>query len=197
MMTACTVRSVPKLWNETIEGHRREVRDAILDAVGSLVAAHGLTSVTMSGIADAAGIGRATLYKYFSDVEAVLVAWHERQVAEQLAHLSNVGSNAPGPMERLRGVLEAYAFLSGQHSGSELAGLLHRSEHVGRAQQQLISFVRDLLLEAARAGAVRTDVEADELARYCLHALGAAHELSTPEAVGRLVTVTLDGLQAT
>jgi AcrR family transcriptional regulator len=188
---------VPKLWNETIEGHRREVRDAILDAVGSLVVAHGLTSVTMSAIAEIAGIGRATLYKYFADVEAVLLAWHERHVAEHLAHLSLVGSDAPGPMDRLRAVLETYAFLSGRHSGSELAGLLHRGEHVGKAQQQLIEFVRDLLIAAVRAGAVRTDVAADELARYCLHALGAAHELSTPEAVSRLVTVTLAGLRAT
>jgi hypothetical protein len=38
---------------------------------------------------------------------------------------------------------------------------------------------------------------ADELARYCLHAVGAAHELSTPEAVSRLVTVTLAGLRVT
>jgi AcrR family transcriptional regulator len=188
--------SVPRLWNETIEGHRREVREAILDAVGSLVATHGLTSVTMSAIAESAGIGRATLYKYFADVDAVLVAWHERQVAEHLAHLSQVGTGAPGPLERLRAVLQTYAVLSGQHSGSELAGLLHRSDHVGKAQQQLIEFVEDLLIQAARAGAVRTDVAADELARYCLHALGAAHELTTPEAVGRLVTVTLAGLRA-
>jgi hypothetical protein len=78
-----------------------------------------------------------------------------------------------------------------------LAGLLHRGEHVSRARQQLIEFVRDLLLEAARAGVIRTDVAADELARYCLHALGAAHELPTPGALGRLVTVTLTGLQET
>lgn len=188
---------VPKLWNETIEGHRREVRDAILDAVGSLVAAHGLTSVTMSSVADTAGIGRATLYKYFPDIQAVLVAWHERQVADHLGHLSQVGTDAQGPLERLRAVLEAYAAMSSQHSGSELAGLLHRGEHVSRARQQLIEFVRDLLLEAARAGLIRTDVAADELARYCLHALGAAHELPTPGALGRLVTVTLTGLQET
>ena len=38
-----------------------------------MVAAHGLASVTMSRIAEETGIGRATLYKYFSDVEAILV----------------------------------------------------------------------------------------------------------------------------
>jgi AcrR family transcriptional regulator len=56
---------MPKLWNETIEAHRREVRDAILDNTAALVAEHGLLSVTMSQIAEETGIGRATLYKYF------------------------------------------------------------------------------------------------------------------------------------
>ncbi len=69
---------MPKLWNETIEAHSRAVRDAILETTWALVAEHGLRSVTMSQIAEETGIGRATLYKYFPDVEAILLAWHER-----------------------------------------------------------------------------------------------------------------------
>ena len=65
---------MPKLWNETIEAHRRQVHNAILDANAALVAKHGVRSVTMLQIAEATGIGRATLYKYFSGVEAILVA---------------------------------------------------------------------------------------------------------------------------
>ena len=50
---------VPKLWNATIEGHRREVRDAILDTAAALAAEHGLTAVTMSQIAEGPGsVGR-------------------------------------------------------------------------------------------------------------------------------------------
>jgi len=71
---------VPKLWNETIEAHRRTVRLAVLETTAALVAEHGLRSVTMSQIAEDTGIGRATLYKYFPDVEAILLAWHERQI---------------------------------------------------------------------------------------------------------------------
>ena len=79
---------VPRLWDETIEAHRRAVRGATLDTTAALVAEHGLASVTMSQIAAETGIGRATLYKYFPDVDAILVAWHERQVAEHLAPVS-------------------------------------------------------------------------------------------------------------
>jgi AcrR family transcriptional regulator len=78
---------VPKLWNETIEAHRRDVRDAILDTTVALVAEHGLRSTTMSRIAERTGIGRATLYKYFPDVESILIAWHHQHVAAHLEHL--------------------------------------------------------------------------------------------------------------
>src|SRR6266536_2860456 len=38
-------RAVPKLWNDTIEAHRRDVRDAIVDKTAALVAQHGLRGV--------------------------------------------------------------------------------------------------------------------------------------------------------
>ena len=100
---------MPKLWEETIEAHRRSVRDAILDAAAALVARHGLRSVTMAQIAERTGIGRATLYKYFPDVDAMLLAWHERQVAAHLAELTRLRDTHADPADRLAAVLEAYA----------------------------------------------------------------------------------------
>jgi AcrR family transcriptional regulator len=188
---------VPKLWNETIEAHRREVRDAILDTTAALVAEHGLLSVTMSQIAEETGIGRATLYKYFSDVEAILLAWHERQITGHLDYLAEVREQAGDAGERLEAVLEAYALISHEshgHQDTELAALLHRDEQVARAQQQLRDMIRDLLTEGAETGDVRDDVAPDELASYCLHALTAASSLPSKTAVRRLVTVTLAGL---
>jgi AcrR family transcriptional regulator len=192
---------VPKLWNETIEAHRHAVRDATLDAAAALVAEHGLLSVTMSQIAEETGIGRATLYKYFADVEAILIAWHERQVTRHLEHLADVRDQAGDPAERLEAVLKAYAVISHDishaHHGTELASLLHRGEPVvARAQQQLSDFIRDLVTEGAKTGDLRHDVPPDELASYCLHALAAARSLPSKAAVRRLVTVILAGLHA-
>lgn len=186
---------VPRLWNETIEEHRRAVREATLDTAAALVAEHGLRSVTMSKIAAETGIGRATLYKYFPDVEAVLFAWHERQVTGHLEYLAEIRDQAGDASERLEAVLEAYALIHHEHHGTELAALLHRGEHVARAQQQLRDFIRDLLSEGAETGSLREDVAPDELASYCLHALTAASSLPSKAAVRRLVTVTLAGLR--
>jgi AcrR family transcriptional regulator len=189
------IGAVPKLWSETIEAHRRAVRDATLDTTAALVAKHGLRSVTMSQIAEKTGIGRATLYKYYPHVEAILVAWHERQVTGHLAHLAELRDHPGDAGERLDAVLEAYALIHHEYHGTKLAVLLHRGEHVARAQQQLSDFVRDLLTEGAETGGLRDDVAPDELASYCLHALTAASSLPSKAAVRRLVTVTLAGLR--
>ena len=189
---------MPKLWTKTIEAHRREVRDAILDTTAALVAEHGLRSVTMSRIAEETGIGRATLYKYFPEVEAILLAWHERQIAGHLDHLAAVRDQAREAGERLEAVLGAYALISHEsrgHHNSELASFLHRDEQVARAQQQLRKMIRDLVAEGAETGDLRDDVAPDELAGYCLHALAAASSLPSKAAVRRLVTVTLAGLR--
>jgi len=190
--------AVPRLWTETIEAHRREVRDAIQDTTAALVVEHGLRSVTMSQIAEQTGIGRATLYKYFSDVEAILHAWHERQIAGHLAYLAQVRDQPGDAYERLEAVLEAYAVISHEthvHHDTELAAFLHRGEQVGRAEQQLREMIADLLTEAAETGHVRDDVAPNELASYCLHALTAASSLGSKAAIRRLVRVTLAGLR--
>ena len=197
---AAYTEAVPKLWDDTIQAHRAAVRDAILDTTAALVAERGLLSVTMSQIAENAGIGRATLYKYFPDVEAILVAWHERQITAHLAQLEELRDQAGDAGQRLEAVLEAYALithdrLSHEHPGPELAAVLHRGAHLTRAQQHVHDLIKDLLTEVAATGDLRDDVAPDELASYCVHALGAAGSLPSKAAVRRLVTVTLAGLR--
>lgn len=189
---------MPKLWNDTIEEHRREVREAILDTTVALVSDHGLLSVTMSQIAEETGIGRATLYKYFPDVEAILHAWHEREINAHLSQLAEIGDRPGAPGERLAAVFHAYALIardSHGHSDMELAAFLHRGHQVLRAEHHLRDLIKGLLSEAMDAGEVRDDIAIEELASYCLHALAAARTMRSKTAVGRLVEVTLAGLR--
>jgi AcrR family transcriptional regulator len=185
---------VPKLWNDTIEAHRHAVRDATLDATAALVAKHGLRGVTMSEIADKTGIGRATLYKYFPDVESILLAWHERHVGEHLHQLAALRDQAAPAVKRLESVLETFALIQHESQDTELAALLHRGKHVAHAEQHLRELLRGLIAEAADTHQVRDDVPPDELASYCLHALTAAGRLPSKPAVRRLVTTVLRGL---
>src|SRR5712672_3633378 len=100
----------------------------------------------MSQIAAAARIGRATLYKYFPDVEAILLAWHDRQISAHLAQLAGAREQAADPSKRLEAVLEAYALIaheSHRHHDSELAAFLHGDQQVVRADRQVRNLVGD------------------------------------------------------
>ncbi|NHW49317.1 MULTISPECIES: TetR/AcrR family transcriptional regulator [unclassified Paenarthrobacter] len=186
---------MPKLWNETIEEHRGAVRGAILDAVAGLVSDRGVAAVTMSQIAQDAGIGRATLYKYFPDVEAVLDAWHERHISSHLQQLARIKDSTAGdPWRKLEEVLGAYALIAHTGRGSDQAVRLHARPHLGHAEEHLTAFLADLLAEGVKEGVVRNDTAPEALAAYCLHALGAAAGMA-PSAVGRLVEITMTGLR--
>ncbi|MGW0191694.1 TetR/AcrR family transcriptional regulator [Streptomyces sp. NPDC003362] len=186
---------MPKLWNETIDAHRQSVREAILIAASALIADGGLRAVTMSQLAERVGIGRATLYKYFPDAEAVLSAWHERQITAHLHQLAEAAHRPGTATQRLTAVATAYADLARQRHGGELAALLHQSEHVSHAAQHLTGLLEALIAEGARAADLRDDVPPAELAAYCLHALTAASTLPSQAAVDRLVAVTLGALR--
>ncbi|GAB2735304.1 TetR/AcrR family transcriptional regulator [Streptomyces bullii] len=188
---------MPKLWNETIEEHRRAVREAVLKVTAALVAEQGLRGVTMSRIAEGTGIGRATLYKYFSDVESILAAWHERRIAGHLEELAALRDGPGSPGTRLTAVLDAYAGIQRRRHGHDPASgaALHRGPHVAHAERRLLRFLGDLLAEGVAAGEVRDDMAPEELAAYCLHALGAAGGLPSEAAARTLVRVTVDGLR--
>jgi AcrR family transcriptional regulator len=190
---------VPKLWSETIDAHRHAVQEAILDAAWKLASERGVLSVTMSHIAEHAGIGRATLYKYFPDVESILVAYHDRHVGGHLARLAELRDQEGEAGERLEAVLREFAricYHRGRHGTGELTALLHRDEHVRAAQSQVSNLFLELLTDASAAGVLRGDVSPAELANYCVHALSAAGDLPSEDAVDRLVAVTLAGLRS-
>src|SRR5262249_31349567 len=147
-----------------------------------LVSEEGFRSVTMSQIAEEAGIGRATLYKYFPDVESILRAWHEQQIESHLAELTEPMDVARTPEEKLEALLSAYATRlsrASKHRDSDLAALLHKDEHVVKAQRRVARLFKERIAEAAEAGLVRDDLTSEELANYCIHALAGAGEVRT------------------
>lgn len=190
---------MPRLWNETIETHRHDVRNAILDAAGTLANEHGVLAATMSKIAERAGIGRATLYKYFPDAEAILHAWHERHVIAHLEQLTELASGDDAPAQRLEATLMGYARIChfrARHGAADIGALVHQGTAVSDAETKLAKLFDDLLAECQAVGDVRDDMGAGELAAYCLHALSAAASLPSEAATKRLVGVTLSALKS-
>ena len=76
---------------------KEERRHAILDAAERLFVRHPARMASVAEVAAAAGLAKGTVYLYFPGKEEMLLALHERQVAQFFAQLMRVLSQ-PGPV---------------------------------------------------------------------------------------------------
>lgn len=104
-------------WASAVEAHRVAQRDLVLDAALGLLRERGLAGLTMSALAERAGVSRATLYHYFPDVDHVLAAWVSREVERSVADVLAKANAIPDPLERLRWVIgdQLARFASREH----------------------------------------------------------------------------------
>jgi AcrR family transcriptional regulator len=169
----------------------RDLREVIVAAAAELVAEQGITSVAMAHVAERAQITRATLYKYFPDVRAMLDAWHERHVAANLDAIIAARDGGRSPRDRITRVLETYAELVYRQHSPELLAFAGDSEHTIRAYAKLTKLVRDLIAD----GPFRDDVPAGELASFCISALAAATRVGSAAAARRLARVAVQAIE--
>lgn len=88
----------------------KDSRETILMAAADLLSRIPAYQVTTHGIADAAGVNIATLYRYFDDVTAILrelTLRREIETAERLAVMMAAVPTAPDWRAQLRAVIQA------------------------------------------------------------------------------------------
>jgi AcrR family transcriptional regulator len=184
---------MPKIWAETMDTHRRQVNDAILDATAALIAEHGPMSVSMSAIAERVGIGRATLYKYFPDVEAILIAWHARAFSGHQEQLEALAGAEDITLD------DVAAFVRAQrrhHKGVDLVDNLAQTlagahgDLKDTVHSEVMASLTTVMTRLAQRKQARTDHAPDVLARWLLHAVHAPAALDD-RAVTDLVITSL------
>jgi AcrR family transcriptional regulator len=106
------------------EKHERQ-RTAVEATALELFVAHGFDAVTVDEIAQAAGLSRATVFRYFGSKEAILFANHPRELAS-LHRLLDEHPGARGSVSELREVVGEFADLL----EAEGAGLRQRARVV-------------------------------------------------------------------
>jgi AcrR family transcriptional regulator len=185
---------MPKTWSDTLEGHREAVRFAVMEAATALASEGGFHKVSMSDVAARAGITRATLYKYFADVEAIFEESHQRILERHLRHVQAMAEGDGDPLSRLTAIARFFADMSFRHHGHRSAEVLHRKEHARAAEERLLGLVERILAEGSEAGLFRRDVPPRELAVYLHGSLAGAHRLPHEEAVRRLVSLLLESI---
>lgn len=151
----------------------------------------------MGLVAERAGISRATLYKYFGGVEEILVAGHAEHVQEHLATLCEAHAAAATPRDGLERLIDHYVeicFRRGRAGAPDTSALVHAGEQHKRNTTELERLVVGAVRAAQEAAEVRTDITAELLATYILHAAEGAGSLSSRREVAGLATLVKECL---
>ncbi len=189
---------MPRIWDDTVAGHKDKLRRTIVDAAVALVAERGRADVSMSAIAERAGIGRATLYNYFPDVDHILVAYVVGQFDQQHAALDARLAGVDDPLVRLRASLELVVgyFASTAHRAASPIGLdtfgPETQAQVDAATRGFRDRLAVMIREAVDRELLREDLDPEFAADALNHLLAAARLMAMqgtrpPEEVVDLV----------
>ena len=153
---------------------QEERRKEIVQATMDLAAEQGIKKVTTQAIADRVGIAQPTIFRHFKTREAIFVAvidWISKNLFKAISKGTNPNSAAD---EKLQHLLQRQLGFISKHRAIPkvlFSDLLHlESPKLKTALQQVMSNyinrVTDLLKEGVAEGLFRSDLDADETARY-------------------------------
>lgn len=191
------------LWGSAVTAARPLRADAernrqrVLEVAQQAFAAEGL-AVPIDEIARRAGLGVGTLYRHFPTKEALFEAIIVDRL-DQLAESAKACAKAEDPGATL------FDFLSHMAEGSAakkdfhaaLVGVRLDLDRIKAAKVRVKRALGVLVRRAQSVGAVRSDVDADDVMILVMGALHAADPYGASEADRkRLLAVVFDGLRA-
>lgn len=172
--------SAGDLWRSAMSEHRLRAAERIALVAVGIIDRDGIAGLSMSRLADAAGISRQTLYKYYPDVDAVLEGIAAVGGAG-VAELSRAVEAQADPREALHVFVAAVlaAAAAGHPSPMALAAAVPAaSREVVRGHEEAAEgIVIGIIRRGQGAGAFRSDADPELDGRLTYRLTFAAHEL--------------------
>jgi AcrR family transcriptional regulator len=145
--TALTPRKTPR------QARAAHTVDSIIEAAAQLLAAGGLAAYTTNGVAARAGVSIGTLYQYFPNKDALMVALIDREQARRVAGVRAVAAALPAGVtldQLIRAVVRA-ALVPDQLSPTLARALDHEEARlpVERVVNQQLGGAHDIIAAIA------------------------------------------------
>lgn len=140
------------------------IDDRIVHAALALINEHGLGGVTMSQVADAAGVARQTLYNRYGDIDSIVATTIERHNQESLDLLASAITVAESPEDRVEQLVRHFASIGAHsHHSVDLLGALASELRAGldAYRHAIEEHIRAIIDEGMRADNFRSDLSLD------------------------------------
>lgn len=170
-------------------------RALLLDVAGKQFTAHGV-DIPLEDIARAAGVGIGTLYRHFPTRGALVEAVYRRE-AEQLCGSAATLLRALPADDALAAWMQNFvAYATAKRGLSEaLKDMITAEPDLFIATRAGIYAAADsVLTAAAEAGAIRSDIEPEDLIRG-MGGICMASDPVHPDRANKLISILLDGMR--
>lgn len=173
-------RSAPSHHSSGIPANE-STSDKIIGAALTLIGQHGFGAVTMSRIAETAGIARQTLYNHYPDIDSIVaeaINRHNRQAIELLESAMHV---AHGPLDKLKQIVRHVVSVSAHtHRPLDVQhGLSADTRSTLVAYDEAVrSHLLEILEEGKATGALRLDLNPEVDVILAQHMLDGIAELA-------------------
>jgi AcrR family transcriptional regulator len=171
-------------------------RDLLLASAVRLFSENGLDA-TLDAIAKDAGVGIGTLYRHFPTREALIEAAYRNELAVVCDAAPDLLASLP-PEEATRAWMDRFIdYMTTKFGMAEAlrAVIASGGNPYAHSRGRLVSSIEALLEAAAAVGAIRTDVEADDVLVSLSGVALAAGAPSQRDQAGRLLDLLMDGLR--
>lgn len=175
---------------------QQRVATAILDGAAQIFALHG-DQASMNDVAEAAGVARATVYRYFPNREALLDELAQAAVSDVDARLAAARIGEVTPEE---GIARAVRALVDVGDSFVLLARERLRSDPERFEGQLIQPVRELFERGQSDGDIRTDIAGarltESLIGLIVSVLTSAPRLGKEDMIATITGLFLDGARA-
>ena len=180
---------------------RQDKYERILDALQTLLENKNLQTISVSEIAQEAGIGKGSIYYYFSSKEAILEALVARSYEKPLETAKNLaGQQNISPFTRMAMIFQACRNISTEFLKSETQSAAGSSEKAFLHQKYISHIIQELkpvLAEIIRQGIAEGTIHFDRpeaLAEIVLIVLAVRMDNSLTESPRDEIRDTIAGL---
>ncbi len=167
--------------------------DRIMHATLTLIGEQGLGTVTMSRVADTAGVARQTLYNHYGDVDSIVAAAIDRHNRESIDLLGAALQMAESPPDKIEQMVRHFVMVgSHAHHAFDFGTGLSADVRVNldMYKDAVERHIREILEDGRRSGDFRPDLipEIDTILTRAL--LDGLYELAAdaPQKASRIVT---------